>query len=255
MKQSNAHVCYRSLVQVDASGEFAVQGESGVLGLLAYNSADVLSAMKLSLYLLDMNLKGNRAPDYIEGIRRHVDNLESLVGIMRQLAITEEQILSEMQPTNLSLLLQDMAVRLSTQENLRIHLEVSPQVAHIRANLHILFSTLLTLTHYCHQSAKPLQQFTLQSECHEDTVRIAIWGRGMVIEPQAFNIASVCFCEGPSGQCTLKTVRSFQRNLQELTLANAQRIITVHGGRIYIQTLNPKQSMLMIELPLLPANA
>lgn len=245
------HTCFRTLIQVTSSGDFAVPGEAGILGLIAYNSADVLSAMKLSMHLLEMSKTEQQTERYLDSIRRQMDSLELLIGISRQFAVTPESIIQEMQIANLNQILNSLMIRLYDESNV-IYLEGNyDEPVLILANIPVLYETLLTLINYCRRSCETGSALSIQLDVAQGYIQIRIYGEALYLNPNLFNQAVVCVCEGPHGHCTLKTPRSFQQNLEELTLANAQRIIGLHNGMSSVRQVDGYLAEMFIELPLL----
>lgn len=250
--KSLPHTCFRPLVQVNDRGDFAVPGEAGVLGLLAYNTADVLSAMKLSLHMLEIMPDKAHSVKYLDSLSKQMDSLESLIGIARQLAVTPESIIHNMQPADLNPMIETMDRRLNSNQTGAVHVETPKTPMLILANTAVLYETLLTLVAYCLQTRQDDHPLKIHNTAVNGYAQITVSGEGLALVPNLLTQAVVCVCEGPHGKCTLNTPRSFQQNLEELTLANAQRIISLHNGMTYIRNGNAQQdSALVIELPIM----
>lgn len=244
--------CYRALSQLNDTDHIDIQGESGVLGLLAYNVADVLSAMKLSFYMLEHHIDSNsgKTDAYKHAFHKHMDNLELLVDIMRQLGMSEGQIQRDMQVLSLSSWLRHLQVRLSSSENWMSHVVIPESDADLYLNPPMFHSALMALLRYCvEQKTDAHLPLNISAEYHDDEMHLIIHADDLYVEPQAFYRVMTCFCEGPQSHCTLKQSRSFKQNLDELILSNAQHIVMLHGGRVTVHLVAPQQSQLVIVLP------
>lgn len=249
--QKSHQICYRALMPVQDGGSIQVQGEAGVLGLLAYSMADILSSMKLSMYLLEIQRDPQHIADYQAKLHTHTEAMEQLVEIMRQLAVAPAQLQAGMSPIELTHFLDTLSVRLSTCDGLDTQLHI-PDMPDTQVNLNssVFLDMFLNLLRYINRHIVPESgPLLVGAYQHTHFMRFTIAQETLHIAPSVFHQANMCFCEGPEGRCTYQQPRSLKQNLEELTLANIQRIIELHNGTIHIIIADTTCSEIWIELP------
>jgi signal transduction histidine kinase/DNA-binding NarL/FixJ family response regulator len=217
----------------DARGraEAVLRARDEVLGVVAHDLRDPLSAISMTAYLLrETDLPSEKRQEQLEGLIRSAEQMDRLIQDLLEVACLEAGQLSvDLQPVAVAPLVaeaRELMAPLAAEKGLEIRSEAPVGLPTVSADRHRLLQVLSNLIGNAIKFTSPGGRVVLGAEVHNDSVRFAVTDTGPGIPREHLPRLFERFWQATKAD----------RGGAGLGLSIARGILEAHGGRIWAES-------------------